>query len=74
MSKKNRVHLRRCHVCGQVTESIGAPVTSCGSCGKAMAPFFYFDDLKTEPMADNGCQPPRLPGADSPVRGLTATW
>jgi hypothetical protein len=39
-----------------------------------MAPFFYFNDLQTEPMADNGCQPPRLPGTDSPVRGLTATW
>jgi hypothetical protein len=74
VENQNQVHIRRCHICGAVTEKMGELVTCCGSCGKRMAPFFYFDDFQTEPLTENGCQPPRVPGDNSPVRGLTAAW
>lgn len=37
-------HVRRCHVCGTVNESVNQAVHKCTTCGKHLAPFYYFDE------------------------------
>ena len=48
MNRKKRfascVHIRRCHICGGITESDGQVVAKCDHCGKAMAPFYFFNE------------------------------
>ncbi|MEK7357479.1 MAG: hypothetical protein AAB250_13590 [Bdellovibrionota bacterium] len=68
------VHIRRCHICGGITESDGQVVSKCGHCGKAMAPFYFFNEAETAPATDSELRPPSIPGDRSPVRGLTAIW
>lgn len=75
MSDKKRLHIRRCHICGEVTEQEEALVVHCLHCGKSMAPFFYFDDFKVRVFADTELRPEPPDGGDRvPVRGLTAHW
>jgi ribosomal protein S14 len=73
-------HIRRCHVCGSVTESEGSAVHKCASCGKHLAPFYYFDESKLEGLLESG---PYLstwktttlsPGAFNPIWGLSTYW
>lgn len=75
------VHFRVCQCCGEVNEAVGQLVTKCHSCGKHLAPFYYFDESKAM-----GLQPDiksssekrmisRLPHSQyPPVFGLTAYW
>lgn len=37
-------YFRRCHVCGETFEKEGHNIGSCPHCGKAVAPFYYFDE------------------------------
>lgn len=67
-------HLRRCHVCGEVTESLLKPVSRCEHCGKPMAPFFYFDERGAVVLADGILRPPDLPNQYRAIQGLTAYW
>ena len=75
MSQK--VHYRRCHVCGELNEAAGELVRHCHHCGKTLAPFFYFDESKVmglavEPRKE---QESKLPLRDyPPLWGLTAYW
>ncbi|PIU01174.1 MAG: hypothetical protein COT74_01325 [Bdellovibrionales bacterium CG10_big_fil_rev_8_21_14_0_10_45_34] len=74
--KRNRkilLHLRRCHVCGAVTES-ESKIEKCHSCGKAFAPFFYYDDSAKPLLSDNGFRPNFGSSAFPPLYGLTAYW
>jgi hypothetical protein len=84
MSKPNSspsvCHIRRCHVCNEVTESEGAAVHKCGHCGKHLAPFYYFDESKLEGLEERG---PYLstwkdmistPGTFNPIWGLSTYW
>lgn len=68
------VHIRRCHVCGGITESDGEVVNKCCHCGKSMAPFYFFNEAETPPATDCELRHPPVPGDRSPVRGLTAIW
>lgn len=68
------VFFRRCHVCDVVTEKEGEMVNRCGHCGKAMAPFYFFEDEKVQPLSEHDFRPPRQSGGRFPVRGLTAYW
>ena len=74
-------HIRRCHVCGAVTESVGSAVHQCAHCGKHLAPFYYFDESKLEGLAEQGLylstwkQTQTLnPGTFNPIWGLSTYW
>lgn len=75
-----KVHFRRCHHCGEVTEACGALVDKCHQCGKSLAPFYYFDEklvmgLKTLQEAAREYKSSALPHREyPPVWGLTAYW
>lgn len=73
-------HIRRCHVCGGVTEQAEAAIHKCGHCGKHLAPFYYFDESKLEGIRELG---PYLsvwkrnehpPGTFNPIWGLSTYW
>jgi hypothetical protein len=73
------LHVRRCHVCGLVTESTN-DILKCGGCNKSLLPFYYFDKRKVKEYADNEKRvvevvpAAREQGAYGPIRGLTAYW
>lgn len=74
-------HIRRCHVCGSVTESEGSAVHKCAHCGKHLAPFYYFDESKLEGLLDGGFylsvwkNAQDLPaGSYQPIWGLSTYW
>ena len=70
------VHIRRCHVCGDVSERVGASVDRCEHCGKPIAPFYFFDDFLVPSYSDYGTRPDEeeTVGERLPVRGFTAIW
>ena len=78
-----RTHIRRCHVCGEVTESKKSTVEKCSSCGKHLAPFYFFDESQMDGIAEFGYHVFRMdaerPGKKveayyQPIWGLTAFW
>ena len=70
------LHVRRCHICGTVSES-SAEILKCHGCSKSLLPFYYFDKRKVKEFADNETRP-QLPAPSDhvygPIRGLTAYW
>jgi hypothetical protein len=72
-----KLHIRRCHLCGGISENEGSAVTKCGHCGKSMAPFYFFDDTEVIPFSDDvecELEAPKYAGERKPVRGFTAYW
>ena len=75
MSLQSFLHVRRCHVCGATCEREGAHVESCTSCGKRLARFYYFDDLRapiyseTEPRPESDASAADPQELLMPVRG-----
>jgi hypothetical protein len=73
-------HIRRCHVCGAVTEQADSAIHKCQHCGKHLAPFYYFDESKLEGIGELGPflsvwkQAQLLPGAYNPIWGLSTYW
>ena len=67
-------HIRRCHKCDAITECDEHDVKACASCGKRVAPFYFFSDAEVVPHGDNALRPSRLDGKVRPVLGLTAYW
>ncbi|MEC9282822.1 MAG: hypothetical protein VX583_01230 [Bdellovibrionota bacterium] len=65
--------IRRCHICGATTED-SAKVEVCSNCGKAIAPFFYFDEGRTATYSEALIRPPLLPGEYSPILGVSVLW
>lgn len=76
----SKVHVRRCHVCGEMCEAEGQLVSQCGQCGKHLAPFYYFDEsmamgLKTVEEAASEYKSSALPHKEyPPLWGLTVYW
>jgi hypothetical protein len=79
-SENSVLHIRRCHVCGGVTEQEDAAIHKCKHCGKHLAPFYYFDESKLEGLGEMG---PYLsvwkeaeldPGTFNPIWGLSTYW
>ena len=70
----NPVHVRRCHVCGAVTEK-QEDVLKCDGCGKALLPFYYFDK-RNIPVPEDTNRSSRGTTQDEfgPILGLTAFW
>ena len=73
-NKRLAMHYRRCHVCNEVSEVETGTVKHCGSCGKAMAPFFFFEEIETPVVSEFELRPAYQLGTHPPVRGLTAYW
>jgi hypothetical protein len=73
---KVRLHIRRCHICAGVTECEGAVVNRCQSCGKTMAPFYFFNEFEVTPYTDGGVRRALILGPNEriPVWGFTAYW
>jgi hypothetical protein len=73
-------HIRRCHVCGHVTELANSAVHKCGHCGKHLAPFYYFDESKLDGLLEQGPYlsiwktSTLLPGTFNPIWGLSTYW
>jgi len=74
------VHVRRCHVCGAVTEK-QEDVLKCDGCGKALLPFYYFDKRKIPVPSDANQAEPEAQRSSrgtqdeyGPIFGLTAYW
>lgn len=65
--------IRRCHICGATTEGTHR-VEACGKCGKAIAPFFYFDEGRAITYSEALLRPPLLPGEYSPILGVSVCW
>jgi hypothetical protein len=66
-------YIRRCHICGATTVESNR-IDRCGECGKAMAPFFYFDEGRIATFSEALLRPPTLPGEYSPVLGVSVIW
>ena len=43
---EEHVHFRRCHICGVFNERSNELVDRCDGCGKAFAPFVFFDERR----------------------------
>ncbi len=76
-----RVHYRLCHVCGELNEATSSLVVECRSCGKHLAPFYYFDESRAMGLASSARSIYEekmrsiLPHREyPPVYGLTAYW
>lgn len=72
-----KIHIRRCHVCGEVNEADEKLVQKCEHCGKTLAPFYYFDESKLMGLDQS---PQREISSKLPLKqypplwGLTAYW
>lgn len=71
---KTPTHIRRCHKCDAINECDEHDVKSCSSCGKPMAPFYFFNDIEVTPHSDFDLRPERPDGKVRPVLGFTAYW
>ena len=76
---EDKIHFRRCHVCGTLNEAQGHLVTACETCGKHLAPFYYFDESIFMGLPPRKESKPRetttLPYRSyPPIWGLTAYW
>ncbi len=69
----NLTHVRRCHVCGEVSENKEQDVERCNHCKKPLAQFCFFDDRRVLPLSDDRKAGDIL-DAYQPIRGLTAYW
>lgn len=71
------MHIRRCHVCGTVTEQQDSPVERCESCGKHLAPFFFFNSEELERgISDRGLEMSLWKESIgySPLWGIAIPW
>lgn len=69
-----KLHIRRCHVCGAVTERKKNTVERCGNCGKALAPFFFYREEEAPAIAAELFRAPFLGGEYQPLVGLSVLW
>lgn len=75
-----KVHVRRCHVCGELAEAEGHLVDHCPHCGKYLATFYYFNEkvamaLMSHDEAAREYRSSALPLKEyPPLRGLAVYW
>lgn len=76
----HKLHVRRCHVCGEMIEAEDRLVETCSSCGKHLASFYYFNEkvamkLISLEEADKEYKSSVLPLREyPPLRGLVVYW
>ena len=75
MNKAKSLNFRRCHVCGDITESTD-DIVKCTHCKKSLLPFYYFDKRKVSDYSDNTERPEHRDSETGygPITGLTAYW
>jgi len=64
---------RRCHVCGQISQS-EEQLSRCRHCKKAFAPFYYYDDFHKPVFSEGLERPPVMKDEWPAIQGLTAYW
>lgn len=69
-----KLHVRRCHVCGAVTERKIVNVERCERCGKSLVPFLFYKEEQAPTFAAELERPPLMKGELRPVIGLSALW
>ena len=83
MATATKTHFRLCHICGTANSMEGGLVTYCESCGKHLAPFYFFDESKAMGLRETGVYSDDRGSASGtclphkeypPVWGLTAYW
>lgn len=69
-------HIRRCHVCGNTNESTNSASFKCKSCGKPLAPFYFFDEAKLDGLLESGPYFSSLKKAPdyNPLYGFSIYW
>ncbi len=71
----NKPHyLRRCHLCGHITENSEDRVDKCEHCGKHMAKYYYYDEQSAPIFADNLLRPPYLKNEYQALLGISVVW
>ncbi len=77
------IHIRRCHICSQTSESEDSKIERCNSCGKYLAPFVFCSDpmdaadmkLLTEPSRpQNAVEKSLLKSVYPPIYGISLYW
>lgn len=80
------IHFRRCHICSTINEQSEKLVDHCSSCGKAFAPFVFFDEKKALGITDLSPEHPAKKASSykitrlatesnyPPIWGLTVYW
>jgi len=72
---QGQTHFRLCHICGTVNWSYAELVKECSSCGKQLAPFYFFDESKAMGLPSTHQISRVLPLESYPaVIGLTVYW
>lgn len=81
MATKQQIRVRRCQVCGAVNESENYPGSErvahrCSSCGKHLAPFYFFDESELTGVGDDRLVMSLIKarGRYSPIMGIFALW
>ena len=79
---ESKSHFRRCHLCGAVNVAEGELVEDCESCGKHLAPFYFFDESRAMGLHNSNLSSSEekafyssLPRNEyPPIWGLTVYW
>ena len=76
MAVNKVTHVRRCHVCGTVNELENSAIHKCQSCGKHLAPFYFFEESALRGMGDNQLEMSlwKSQGKYHPLWGLSTYW
>jgi hypothetical protein len=75
-----KMHVRRCHVCGETNEAHNELVKECSYCGKILPPFYYFDEkvamgLRSLEDAAKDYKSSALPLREyPPLTGISVYW
>jgi hypothetical protein len=70
MSEKT--YFRRCHICGGLNENKDENIEHCQFCGKAWAPFYFFNELARYTDADEVIEAKE--DEFQPIVGLSTYW
>ena len=76
----HKTHLRRCHLCGEISECAGQLVSHCSQCGKHLPAYYYFDELvamgiKTLEESESEYRSSALPLKEyPPLTGISVYW
>lgn len=69
----SNTYVRRCHICGAITEQ-HQKIEHCTNCGRAMSPYFYFDENRTVIYSEALLRPPVLSNEYLPLLGFSTIW
>jgi hypothetical protein len=74
--KSGVTHIRRCHHCHHVNESTDSSNMNCQSCGKHLAPFYFFDESSLDGIDAGGLHLSSLHSATKtlPIWGISLYW